>query len=51
MIRKTKVHKAHTCQRCGHVWTQMARLKDRLPKVCPRCKRYEWQTPIQEATP
>ena len=46
-----KVHKAHTCQRCGHTWTQMARLKGRLPKTCPRCKNYEWQTPIQEVTP
>ena len=46
-----KVHKAHTCARCGHIWRQMARLQDRLPKCCPRCKSYTWQTPIQEATP
>ena len=46
-----KVHKAHTCARCGHVWTQMARLKGRLPWTCPKCKSYRWQTPIQEVTP
>ena len=50
VAQRTKVSKAHTCQRptCGHTWTQMARLKGRLPKTCPRCKSYEWQTPIQE---
>ena len=47
---KRKVQKAHACGRCGHVWYQMARLKGRLPRTCPRCKSYEWQTPRQEVT-
>ena len=41
-----KVNKAHTCERCGHTWTQMARLGKKLPRVCPRCKSYHWQTPV-----
>lgn len=30
------------CTCCGHEWRP---IRDTLPKVCPRCKRYEWQEP------
>lgn len=26
---------------CGNVWRPRT---DRMPKVCPRCKRYGWET-------
>jgi len=29
------------CQRCGHEWE--ARVEH--PRVCPRCKTYEWDKP------
>lgn len=45
----TRVNKAHTCARCGHVWYQMARLGAKLPKSCPRCKSYQWQAPPVDA--
>ena len=28
-----------TCRICGHKW--ISRL-EQIPRVCPRCKRYEW---------
>lgn len=27
---------------CGHEWTPRT---DNLPKVCPKCKRYDWNVP------
>ena len=27
------------CVLCGHTWT---RRQEKLPAVCPSCKRYEW---------
>jgi len=33
----------YTCERCGHVW--QPRRTTRRPKVCPKCKRYDWQEP------
>lgn len=30
----------HVCRHCGWEWN--SRL-GRLPRVCPRCKRYTWQ--------
>lgn len=32
----------YTCLRCGHKW---ANRKARTPKVCPRCKSYDWDLP------
>ena len=29
------------CLRCGYVWKSYSE----NPKVCPRCKSYQWQTP------
>jgi len=31
-----------TCQRCGHTW--VPRLA-RMPRLCPACKSFLWQTP------
>lgn len=28
------------CRRCGHKWTP----RTASPKVCPRCKHYDWNT-------
>ena len=28
-----------TCVLCGHTWTKRL---EKLPAVCPNCKRYEW---------
>jgi NADH pyrophosphatase NudC (nudix superfamily) len=30
------------CRRCGHAWLKR-NLKD--PRVCPQCKRYDWDKP------
>lgn len=30
------------CQRCGHRW---ANRKPNKPKVCPKCKNYNWDEP------
>lgn len=36
-----------TCLCCGHVWTPRS---DRIPTVCPRCKRYDWNiTPSEKS--
>jgi predicted Zn-ribbon and HTH transcriptional regulator len=29
------------CKRCGHQWYKRS---PKNPKVCPRCKRKDWQT-------
>jgi predicted Zn-ribbon and HTH transcriptional regulator len=29
------------CLRCAYEWTARAK----VPRSCPRCKSYEWQTP------
>ena len=33
-----------TCLRCGWVWVLSARLRaaEKLPRVCPKCKRADW---------
>jgi len=31
------MHK-HKCKRCGYEWES----KLKVPKACPRCKRYDW---------
>lgn len=35
----------YRCERCGYTW-QPAR--PQLPKVCSRCKSYEWNVPKGE---
>jgi len=32
------------CLRCGHTWL---RRSERLPDICPKCKRRNWQQPIE----
>ncbi len=32
----------YTCERCGYQWQPA---KAQMPKVCSRCKSYEWMTP------
>ena len=34
--------KLYTCLRCGHKW---ANRKPRIPKICPRCKSYDFDLP------
>lgn len=29
------------CRRCGHKWFPRT---NRLPKACPKCKHYNWNT-------
>ena len=31
--------------RCGHEW--LSRDKDEKPRVCPKCKRANWDKPFQ----
>ena len=31
----------HRCQQCGYEWPAGKRVK--IPKACPRCKRYDWR--------
>ncbi len=33
-----------TCLRCGHKWLSL----HERPKVCPRCKSYQWDKPPRE---
>ena len=33
-----------TCDRCGHRWKPRY---DSLPKVCPECKRTDWNSGAQ----
>lgn len=33
------------CLRCGHTWYVR---RPKLPKVCPKCKRSDWQTPKEK---
>ena len=33
------------CLRCSHTWRPRV---DELPKACPRCKKYDWNTPKSE---
>ena len=33
------------CLRCGHEWFQAT---DQRPKVCPRCKNYNWYKQKEE---
>ena len=33
------INKYKKCLKCGHQWLTDL---DRDPKVCPRCKRYDW---------
>lgn len=37
----------YRCLRCGHEWWP-ARDPKRLPKRCPQCKSYVWQSPRPE---
>ena len=41
MIKIDDVVKIPTlkCTKCGHTWYPRA---PRLPKVCPECKRFDW---------
>ena len=32
------------CYRCGHFWSTRG---GRLPKMCPRCKSSQWDTPVR----
>ena len=32
------------CRRCNHVW--VPRIKARAPRICPSCKREDWDGPI-----
>lgn len=32
----------YTCEKCGHKWIPRKKGK---PKVCPVCKRMDWQEP------
>lgn len=32
------------CQRCGYEWRSIKN----NPIACPRCKRYDWKTKVQE---
>lgn len=34
-----------TCLKCGHKWYPKS---ERLPVVCPACKRYSWNDPPQD---
>ena len=29
-----------TCSKCGYNWFS----RKKMPKACPRCKRYDWNT-------
>lgn len=29
----------YTCERCGYIWQPRGKAE---PKVCPKCKRYDW---------
>ena len=33
------------CMKCGHIWIPRS---DKLPDVCPKCKRYEWNVPEED---
>lgn len=39
---KRVVPKILICRRCGHCWKP--RLVIKMPKVCPKCFNYRWQT-------
>lgn len=32
------------CLRCNHEW--FPQIPNTLPKVCPKCKSYDWQKPF-----
>ena len=40
-VKVTEVVSELTCDRCGHTWKPRY---DTLPKVCPACKRIDWNT-------
>jgi hypothetical protein len=42
--RKT-IHKVK-CVRCLHSWLPMV---NRRPRVCPRCKSYDWDKPYVDS--
>jgi len=31
------------CLRCGYIWISPCPSPQRLPRVCPRCKRVTWR--------
>ena len=35
------------CKRCDYIWTP--RDPKTKPKACPKCKRYDYDTPISSA--
>jgi len=42
MAVKTITVKQFTCEGCGHSWQPR---RGRAPKVCPVCKRQDWNVP------
>ena len=36
------------CRHCGHEWLPR---ENKLPKSCPKCKRYDWQGRITTRKP
>jgi len=41
---RTDAQKVNTCSLCKHEW--ISRVEK--PKTCPRCKRYEWESPKEK---
>lgn len=35
----------YKCERCGHIWIPRNKGK---PKVCPECKRMDWNIPKEK---
>ena len=42
VFTKTVEIKVNKCERCGHEWQSRSRRK---PKICPTCKRDNWNIP------
>ena len=33
------------CEKCSHVWLPKKEPSKRRPKVCPKCKNHNWDSP------
>jgi len=47
MANITISHAGFKCERCGHEWVP---LRERRPKVCPRCKSTVWDSPAKQVS-
>jgi predicted Zn-ribbon and HTH transcriptional regulator len=37
--------KGFQCEKCSYVWLPKKGLSKRRPKVCPKCKNHNWDSP------